>query len=100
MPKDNIIEFPNRFQGREPDRKQILQNRLKELQVENEYLNQDMDFISEQMEGNLAEIREILVELQSMIEKELGDSLVEFKSEFGVDISFLADFDPDKPKDK
>jgi len=100
MPKDNIIEFPNRFQGREPNRKQILQNRLKELQVENEYLNQDMDFISEQMEGNLAEIREILEELQSMIEKELGDSLVEFKSEFGVDISFLADFDPDKPKDK
>jgi hypothetical protein len=100
MPKDNIIEFPNRFQGREPNRKQILQNRLKELQVENEYLNQDMDFISEQMEGNLAEIREILVELQSIIEKELGDSLVEFKSEFGVDISFLADFDPDKPKDK
>ena len=49
MPKDNIIEFPNRFQGREPNRKQILQNRLKELQVENEYLNQDMDFISEQM---------------------------------------------------
>ena len=100
MPKDNIIEFPNRFNGREPNRKQILQNRLKELQVENEYLNQDMDFISEQMEGNLAEIREILVELQSIIEKELGDSLVEFKSEFGVDISFLADFDPDKPKDK
>jgi len=100
MPKDNIIEFPNRFQGREPNRKQILQNRLKELQVENEYLNQDMDFISEQMEGNLAEIREILEELQSIIEKELGDSLVEFKSEFGVDISFLADFDPDKPKDK
>lgn len=100
MPKDNIIEFPNRFQGREPNRKQILQNRLKELQVENEYLNQDMDFISEQMEGNLAEIREILEELHSIIEKELGDSLVEFKSEFGVDISFLADFDPDKPKDK
>ena len=100
MPKDNIIEFPNRFQGREPNRKQILQNRLKELQVENEYLNQDMDFISEQMEGNLAEIREILQELHSIIEKELGDSLVEFKSEFGVDISFLADFDPDKPKDK
>tara|TARA_Y100000389_G_C17003186_1_gene290503 strand:+ start:122 stop:424 length:303 start_codon:yes stop_codon:yes gene_type:complete len=100
MPKDNIIEFPNRFQGREPNRKQILQNRLKELQVENEYLNQDMDFISEQMEGNLAEIREILEELQSIIEKELGDSLVEFKSDFGVDISFLADFDPDKPKDK
>jgi len=100
MPKDNIIEFPNRFQGREPNRKQILQNRLKELQVENEYLNQDMDFISEQMEGNLAEIREILEELHSIVEKELGDSLVEFKSEFGVDISFLADFDPDKPKDK
>jgi len=100
MPKDNIIEFPNRFQGREPNRKQILQNRLKELQVENEYLNQDMDFISEQMEGNLAEIREILEELHFIIEKELGDSLVEFKSEFGVDISFLADFDPDKPKDK
>jgi len=52
------------------------------------------------MEGNLAEIREILEELHSIVEKELGDSLVEFKSEFGVDISFLADFDPDKPKDK
>ena len=67
MPKDNIIEFPNRFQGREPNRKQILQNRLKELQVENEYLNQDMDFISEQMEGNLAEIREILEEFLAPI---------------------------------
>ena len=34
------------------------------------------------------------------IEEELDDSLVEFKSEFGVDISFLADFDPTKPKEK
>ena len=100
MSKDNVIQFPNRFEGREPNQKQILQNRLKELEVENEYLNGDMDFLGEQLDNNLAEIQEILHELQSMIEKELDESLVEFKSEFGVDISFLADFDPTKPEDK
>ena len=100
MSKDNIIEFPNRFQGRESNKKQILQNRLKELQTENEYLNGDIDFLADQLDNNLAEIQEILHELQTMIERELSESLVEFKSEFGVDISFLADFDPDKPKDK
>ena len=99
MPKDNIVQFPDRFEGREPNQKQILQNRLQELQTENEYLNGDLDFLSDQLEKNLEEIREILQELQSTIEKELGDSLVEFKSEFGVDISFLADFDPTKPKE-
>ena len=100
MPKDNIVQFPDRFEGREPNRKQILKNRLGELEVENEYLNSDLDFLSDQLDKNMAEASELLHELQLIVEEELDDSLVEFKSEFGVDISFLADFDPTKPKEK
>jgi predicted nuclease with TOPRIM domain len=99
MPKDNILQFPDRFEGREPNRKQILKNRLGELEVENEYLNSDLDFLSDQLDKNMAEASELLRELQLIVEEELDDSLVEFKSEFGVDISFLADFDPTKPKE-
>jgi pyruvate/2-oxoglutarate dehydrogenase complex dihydrolipoamide acyltransferase (E2) component len=79
MPKDNIIAFPDRFEGREPNRKQILKNRLGELEVENEYLNSDLDFLSDQLDKNIAEAGELLHEMKLIVEEELNTGLVEFK---------------------
>ena len=93
MPKDNIIAFPDRFEGREPNRKQILKNRLGELEVENEYLNSDLDFLSDQLDKNIAEAGELLHEMKLIVEEELNIGLVEFKSDFGVDVDFFTDFD-------
>tara|TARA_R110002096_G_scaffold210408_1_gene397757 strand:- start:334 stop:630 length:297 start_codon:yes stop_codon:yes gene_type:complete len=93
MPKDNIVQFPDRFEGREPNRKQILKNRLGELEVENEYLNSDLDFLSDQLDKNIAEAGELLHEMKLIVEEELNTGLVEFKSDFGVDVDFFTDFD-------
>ena len=92
MAKDNIIKFPDK-KGRSLPRKTILKNRIRELESENDMLNYDLEALSYQLDENLAEIREILYELQEIIQEELATELVEFKSDFGVDISFLADFD-------
>lgn len=59
MPKDNVIQFPQNKGGR-PSRKIILENRLQELQVENDYLQNDLDYLAQQLEDNLAETQEIL----------------------------------------
>lgn len=93
MSKDNIIKFPSQKHGRTLPKKTILKNRIRELESENEMLNYDLEALSYQLDENLAEIREILHELQDIIQEELTTELVEFKSDFGVDISFLADFD-------
>ena len=37
MPKDNIIQFPHKEGASRPSRKSILQNRVAEINVENEY---------------------------------------------------------------
>ena len=45
MSKDNIIQFPkSRMASSRKSKLDILQNRAQELQVENEYINNDLDY--------------------------------------------------------
>ena len=46
MSKDNIIQFPIKKGGGRPSRKTILENRLAELNIENDYLNGDIDYLA------------------------------------------------------
>lgn len=98
MSKDNVIQFPQKKGGGRPSRKIILENRLQELQVENDYLQNDLDYLSQQLEDNLAETQEILKQLEKLIMQDLNDSMSEFKQMTGVDLTPLLP-DDENPKE-
>jgi hypothetical protein len=89
MSKDNVIQFPIKKGGGRPSRKIILQNRLAELQVENDYMQGDLDYISEQLEINLVETQEILRQLESLVMDDLATSMSEIKNMTGIDLTSL-----------
>lgn len=98
MSKDNIIQFPIKKGGGRPSRKTILENRLAELNIENDYLNGDIDYLANQLENNLLEIQAILKELENLLKSDLVNSMSEFKEMTGVDLSPLLP-DDDNPKE-
>jgi len=89
MSKDNVIQFPIKKGGGRPSRKIILQNRLAELQVESDYMQGDLDYISEQLEINLVETQEILRQLESLVRDDLAASMSEIKNMTGIDLTPL-----------
>ena len=89
MSKDNVIQFPIKKGGGRPSRKIILQNRLAELQVESDYMQGDLDYISEQLEINLVETQEILRQLESLMRDDLATSMSEIKNMTGIDLTPL-----------
>mgnify|MGYP001064182982 CR=1 FL=1 len=89
MSKDNVIQFPIKKGGGRPSRKIILQNRLAELQVESDYMQGDLDYISEQLEINLVETQEILRQLESLVMDDLATSMSEIKNMTGIDLTAL-----------
>jgi hypothetical protein len=89
MSKDNVIQFPIKKGGGRPSRKIILQNRLAELQVESDYMQGDLDYISEQLEINLVETQEILRQLESLVMDDLATSMSEIKNMTGIDLTPL-----------
>jgi len=89
MSKDNVIQFPKKEGASRPSRKIILENRLQELQVENDYLQGDMDYLGEQLEVNLIETQEILKQLEKLIRNDLAESMSEIKNMTGIDLTPL-----------
>jgi len=99
MPKDNIIKFPDRMGDRGVDRLEMIENRIAEIETENDFIDSDIEYLQGQLEGNFSEVAELFQEVEKIHKQALDNKLVEFKSEFGVDIDFDADFDL-TPEDK
>ena len=99
MPKDNIIKFPDRMGDRGVDRLEMIENRIAEIETENDFIDSDIEYLQGQLEGNFSEVAELFQEVKKIHKQALDNKLVEFKSEFGVDIDFDADFDL-TPEDK
>ena len=89
MPKDNIIQFPRKEGASRPSRKVILQSRLAELQLESDYMQGDLDYISEQLEINLLETQEVLRQLETLMRVDLQVSMTEIKNMTGIDLTPL-----------
>ena len=56
-----VIQFPTK--NKETDSKQkaqVLQNRLDEIEIENEYINKDLDYLTNALTKNLDEASTIL----------------------------------------
>ena len=99
MSKDNVIQFPQKKGGGRPSRKIILENRLQELQVENDYLQNDLDYLAQQLEDNLEETQEILKQLEKLLMKDLNDSMSEIKEMTGIDLTPLLPEDNNPKED-
>ena len=99
MSKDNIIQFPDRMGDRGIKRLEIIENRISEIETENEFLDGDIEYLQQQLESNFNEVTQLFYEVEKLQKQALEEKLVEFKSEFGVGINFDADFDL-TPEDK
>jgi len=80
-------------------RLEIIENRISEIETENEFLDGDIEYLQQQLESNFNEVTQLFYEVEKLQKQALEEKLVEFKSEFGVDINFDADFDL-TPEDK
>ena len=92
MSKDNVIQFPDRMGDRGVARLQVIENRIAEIETENDFIDGDIEYLQGQLESNFSEVAELFKEVEKIHKQSLAKELVEFKSEFGVDIDFDADF--------
>ena len=99
MSKDNVIQFPDRLSQRGINRLNIIENRIGELETENDFLDGDIEYLQQQLISNHEEVAELFSQVAKLQQEALDGKIVEFKSEFGVDINFDADFDL-TPEDK
>jgi len=103
MPKDNVIQFPTKHKVSKKTKLEVYNARLAELNVENEYLNSDLDFLGATLETNLEECSVLLQKIQKIHEVALKEQVAELKDEFGVDLTTMVDQildNQDKPEDK
>ena len=99
MSKDNVIQFPDRHSERGVDKLDMIENRISELELEIEFLDGDIEYLQQQLESNHNEVEQLFLQVEKLHQDTLDKKIVEFKSEFGVDINFDADFDL-TPEDK
>jgi len=99
MPKDNIIQFPRKEGASRPSRKSILENRIAELNIENEYIQSDLEYLGQQLDSNISELQVSLKELESIMLKSLDKSMAELKKDFGLDLTPLMPKQDDPEED-
>ena len=83
MAKDNIIQFPNKRNEKSAKEKiKIIQVRLDELNVEANYMADDIDYLTNALEKNSQETNDLIRQLADInnIEKE---ALVDYITEWG-----------------
>jgi len=95
----NIIKFPTKTISMKA-RISTYQNRIDEIEVENQYMIGDMAYLQNALAKNKEEIANILKEL-AIINGEAGvyESQADFENEWGDDFEFTPDFEIDDPEE-
>ena len=75
----------------------ILEERVRELEIENDFVRKDIEYLQGALETNIRELQDCLKELSVIHGQNLEDIVNEFKSEFE---DFDIDFEPDNNEDK
>jgi len=88
--KDNIIQFPTEHKPSSKARIQVLEARLSEIELENDMMRSDMDYLSGAINKNVSELQDILKELSMLAG--LEKPIVEFKGEMD-DMQIQFNFD-------
>ena len=61
--KDNIIQFPTKHKPSDKAKLQMLEIRVSEIELENDMMRSDMDYLSGAINRNVKELEDILKEM-------------------------------------
>ena len=106
MAHNNVVKFPK--SPNIDQRIEMKQARLREVEIENDYLRQDIDQLNLGLAKNLDEYGQLVKELAALwklVEPEIETEEVvdfepDFESDFDFDFDFDLDFNPDDKGDK
>lgn len=79
MAKDNIIQFPTRHKPSSKAKIQIMEARIAEIELENDMMRSDIEYLSGAINKNVSELQDILKEMSILAG--LEKPLMEFKGE-------------------
>ena len=89
MAKDNIIHFPTKHKPSSKAKVQAMEARISEIEVENDMMRSDIEYLSGAINKNVSELQDILKELSILAG--LEKPIMEFKGEGkleDIDIEF------------
>lgn len=79
MAKDNIIQFPTNHKPSSKAKVQMMESRIAEIELENDMMRSDIEYLSGAINKNVSELQDILKELSLLAG--LEKPIVEFKGE-------------------
>ena len=79
MAKDNIIQFPTKHKPSSKAKIQAMEARITEIEIENDMMRSDIDYLSGAINKNVSELQDILKELSLLAG--LEKPIMEFKGE-------------------
>lgn len=79
MAKDNIIHFPTNHEPSSKAKVQAMEARISEIEVENDMMRSDIEYLSGAINKNVSELQDILKELSILAG--LEKPIMEFKGE-------------------
>lgn len=87
MAKDNIIQFPTKHKPSSKAKIQIMEARIAEIEMENDIMRHDIEYLSGAINKNVSELQDILKEMAILAG--LEKPIIEFKGEVDdMDIEF------------
>tara|TARA_R110001592_G_scaffold231489_1_gene488636 strand:- start:107 stop:421 length:315 start_codon:yes stop_codon:yes gene_type:complete len=103
MSKDNIIQFPTQKPALTKEQEaDIFRHRIDEIEIENQYMKDDIAYLENAVRKNTDELSEILKQLAIMNGIAAGEyePVIEFENEWGDDFEFTPDFEiKDNPEE-
>ena len=79
MAKDNIIHFPTKHKPSSKAKIQAMEARISEIEIENDIMRSDIEYLSGSINKNVSELQDILKELSILAG--LEKPIIEFKGE-------------------
>ena len=79
MAKDNIIQFPTNHKPSSKAKVQAMEARVSEIEIENDMMRSDIEYLSGAINKNVSELQDILKEMSLLAG--LEKPIVEFKGE-------------------
>ena len=79
MAKDNIIQFPTNHKPSSKAKIQVMEARISEIEIENDMMRSDIEYLSGAINKNVSELQDILKELSILAG--LEKPIMEFKGE-------------------
>ena len=105
--KDNVIQFPTKHKASSKAKMDMMERRICEIEIENDMMRSDIEYLSGANNKNVSELQDILKEMSVLAG--LEKPIVEFKGEGNLeDLEIEFNFDqlnnffnnPDDDEDK